>query len=99
MQLSYEDTAQAVTSLYEEIRWHDRKVHEETGLSLRKVRDFILIEAQATPKMKSALKANKVKPADVKRAIQAAQGDLNKAEDLVELIIEHKPTTTRRLGS
>jgi ParB family transcriptional regulator, chromosome partitioning protein len=95
VQLSYEDTARAVTFLYEKLG-DDRKVHEETGLSLRKVRDFILIEAQATRAMKSALKQNKVKPADVKRAIQAAQGNLDKAEELVELIIKHKPTTHQK---
>jgi tryptophan synthase alpha subunit len=42
------------------------------------------------------LKQNKVKPADVKRAIQAAQGNLDKAEELVELIIKHKPTTHQK---
>jgi ParB family transcriptional regulator, chromosome partitioning protein len=95
VQLSYEDTARAVTELYREFG-NDRKVHEETGLSLRKVRDFILIEAQATKAMKLALKQNKVKPADVKRAIQAAQGDLDKADELIELIIKHKPTTHQK---
>lgn len=95
VQLSYEDTARAVTFLYEELG-DDRKVHEETGLSLRKVREFILIDAQATKPMKLALKRNKVKPADVKRAIQAAQGNLAKAEELVELIIKYKPTTHQK---
>jgi hypothetical protein len=94
--LSYEDTAQAVTYLYKKFGGDERQVQKETGLSLRKVRDFILIDAQATPKMKAALKAQKVKPADVKRAIQASQGNLKKAEELVELIIEVKPTTHQK---
>lgn len=96
VQLSYEDTAQAVTYLYKEFKGDERQVQKETGLSLRKVRDFILIEAQATSKMKSALKSGKVKPADVKRAIQASQGNLKKAEELVELIIKVKPTTHQK---
>ena len=96
LQLSYEDTAQAVTYLYKEFGGDERQVQKETGLSLRKVRDFILIEAQATTKMKAALKAGKVKPADVKRAIQASQGNLRKAEELVALIIELKPTTHQK---
>jgi ParB family chromosome partitioning protein len=95
VQLSYEDTARAVTYLYKTLG-DERRVQKETGLSLRKVRDFILIEAQATTTMKAALKAHKVKPADVKRAIQAAQGNLDKAEELVELIIKHKPTTHQK---
>jgi hypothetical protein len=54
-----------VTYLYKEFGEDERNVQKETGLSLRKVRDFILIEAQATPKIKLAMKAGKVKPADV----------------------------------
>ena len=96
VQLSYEDTADAVTELYKTFDGDDRKVQKETGLSLRKVREFILIEAQATPKMKAALRTKKVKPADVKRAIQASQGDIKKAEALVELIIDLKPTTHQK---
>lgn len=96
LELEYVDTATAVTYLYDKYGKNERKVHEETGLSLRKVRDFILIEARATPKMKNLLKAGKVSPVDVKRAIRAAQDDLKKAEALVELIIKHKPTAHQK---
>jgi len=96
LELEYADTAKAVTYLYEKYGKDERKVHEETGLSLQKVRDFILIEARATPKMKGFLKAGKVSPVDVKRAIRAAQDDLKKAEDLVELIIRDKPTAHQK---
>jgi len=96
LDLDYDDTAKAVTHLYEEYGKDERKVHVETGLSLQKVREFILIEARATPKMKSLLKARKVTPIDVKRAIRAAQDDLKKAEALVDLIIKHKPTTHQK---
>ncbi len=96
LELEYVDTAKAVTYLYETYGKNDRRVHEETGLSLRKVRDFILIEARATPKMKGFLRAGKVSPVDVKRAIRAAQDDLKKAEALVELIIKHKPTAHQK---
>jgi ParB family chromosome partitioning protein len=96
VQLGYEDTAQAVTYLYKQYDGDERRVHKETGLSLRKVRDYILIDARATPKMKSLLKAGKISPADVKRAIRAAQDNLKKAEELVELIIKYKPTTYQK---
>jgi ParB family chromosome partitioning protein len=92
VQLDYEDTSKAVTYLYKEYSGDERRVHKETGLSLRKVRDYILIEARATPKMKTLLKSGKISPADVKRAIHAAQDNLKKAEELVDLIIKHKPT-------
>lgn len=92
LELGYDDTAKAITFLYEKLGKDERKVQKETGLSLRKIRDFILIEARATPQMKTLLKQRKISSADVKRAIRAAQDDLEKAEDLVELIIQHKPT-------
>lgn len=96
LELEYVDTARAVTKLYETYGKSEQKVCEETGLSLRKVRDFILIESRATPKMKHLLKTGKVSPVDVKRAIRAAQDDLKKAEILVELIVKHKPTAHQK---
>ncbi len=96
VELDYDDTAEAITSLYENFDKDEYKVQKETGLSIRKIRDFILIKARATPKMKVLLKQNKVSPADVKRAIRAAQDDLKKAEELVELIVRHKPTTHQK---
>jgi len=96
VQLGYEDTSKAVTYLYKEYSGDERRVHKETGLSLRKVRDYILIEARATPKIKTLLKSGKISPADVKRAIHAAQDNLKKAEELVDLIIKHKPTTHQK---
>lgn len=95
LELEYDDTAKAVTYLYQKLG-DERKVHLETGLSLRKVRDFILIEARATPKMKAMLKARKVSAADIKRAIRAAQDNLKKAEELVDLIVKHNPTTHQK---
>lgn len=96
VELEYEDTAKAVTYLYKQCGNDDRKVAEETGLSLRRVRDFIEIEARATPKMKSLLHSKKISASDVKRAIRAAQDNLKKAEELVELIVENKPTSHQK---
>ncbi len=90
--LNHADTAKAITELYEEYDHDERKVQRETGLSLRKVREYINIEAQASPKMKKKLKNKKVSPADVKRALQAAQGNIKKAEALLELMEEYKLT-------
>ena len=68
VELNHADIAEAITSLYEEFSSDDRKVAKETGLTLRKVRDYIKIEAQASDKMKNKLRENKVQPSDVKRA-------------------------------
>ena len=90
--LNHTDTAKAITDLYREFNKDERKVQKETGLSLRKVRDYIDIEAQASPKMKRKLRDKKVSPADVKRALGAAQGHIKKAEELLELMEEYPLT-------
>ena len=92
LDLNHADTAKAITDLYKAFNKNDRKVQKETGLSLRKVRDYINIDAQASPKMKRKLRDKKVSPADVKRALRAAQGNLKKAERLLDLM-EQYPLT------
>ncbi len=94
--LEYSDTAKAVTYLYQKLGRDDHAVQKETGLSLRKIRDFVLIEARATQKIKSLLKDRVVSPADVKRAIRAAQDNMKKAEELIDLIIQRKPTSHQK---
>jgi len=96
LELEYDDTAKAVTDLFEAFDKDERRVQRETGLSLQKIRDFILIEAKATPKIKALMKARKISHVDVKRAIRAAQDNLKKAEELIELIIQYKPTSYQK---
>ncbi len=86
LDLDYIDTAKAITCLYKTYGNDERKVAEETGLSLRKVRDFISVDAMATDRMKQLLTEGKVTPADVKRAIRASAGNQPKAEELLHLI-------------
>jgi ParB family chromosome partitioning protein len=95
VELEYDDTAQAVTYLYEKLG-DINAVHRETGLSVRKIQDFILIEARATSRMKSLLKKKQVSPADVKRAIRAAQDNMNKAEELLDLMVKYQPTSHQK---
>ena len=65
--LEYVDTAKAITTLYEKFDADEQKVQKETGLSIRKIREYVMIEAQASAKMKSMLKAGSVTASDVKR--------------------------------
>jgi hypothetical protein len=92
VELDYSDTARAITDLYKEFSKDERTVQRETGLSIRKIREYILIEAQATSTMKRKIKNGKISPSDVKRAIHASQGNPAKAEEIVNLIIERTPT-------
>lgn len=90
-ELEYGDTSRAVTELFNELGTIDA-VQESTGLSKKRIKDHLLIEARASTKMKSLLHEGKVSPADVKRALQAAQDDIQKAEELLDLIIAYSPT-------
>lgn len=96
LKLEYGDTARAVTHLYKKYGRNINAVQKETGLSVRKIQDFIFIHERATHKMKSLLKDKKVTPADVKRAIRAAQDNLRVAEQLLDLISELKPTAHQK---
>lgn len=90
--LNHADSARAITQLYEAYGKSDRKVQRETGLSLRRIRDYLTIESQASQKMKRMLRDRKVTPADVKRALKAALGQTKKAEKLLDLMCEYPLT-------
>jgi ParB family chromosome partitioning protein len=86
VQLNDADRAEAITALYLHYKRNDRQVAQELGLPLRTVRDYIKIEERATPKAKRLLKEGKVKKADLKRVIDAAQGDKKKADRLLDIL-------------
>ncbi len=92
VELTYKDAADAVTALYTHFRRNDRKVAEETGMSLRKVRQYIYIEERASEKTKEKLKAGKLSPADVQRSLTAAGDDSEKADELLQYAEEKKLT-------
>lgn len=96
LDLDYVDTARSITKLYESYGKDDRRVSKETGLSLRKVRDYISIDALATEQMKLMLSTGKVTAPDVKRALRASSGDEKKAEELLNLMIQLNPTTNQK---
>lgn len=84
VELNHVDKAEAITELYLRYGKDERRVAQELDLPLRTVRDYIKIEEQATPRAKELLRQGKVKKADVKRAIDAAQGDASKADRLLD---------------
>lgn len=88
VELNHADTAAAITAMYNKYKKNDRKVAEDLGLPLRAVRDYIKIEEQASPYAKKLLRERKVSKADVKRAIDAAQGNLKKADRLLDKMPE-----------
>ena len=96
VELEYVDTAEAITTLYNKFDGDEDRVQKDTGLSIRKIREYVLIEAQASTKMKALIKAGKVSASHVKRALRAAQDNIKKAEELLDLIIKYQPTSHQK---
>lgn len=88
VELNHADTAEAITVMYNKYRKDETKVANDLGLPLRTVRDYIKIEEQASTYAKGLLRDRKVSKADVKRAIDAAQGNLSKADKLLKKLPE-----------
>ena len=85
-ELNHADTARAVTKLYEEFGKDEYCVKAKLGLSIKAIRNYITVDAQATPKIKQMLQESKISMADAKRAILAAQGDEAKADSFADQI-------------
>ncbi len=88
VELNHADTAEAITVMYNKYSKSEKRVADDLGLPLRTVRDYIKIEEQASPYAKKLLRERKVSKADVKRAIDAAQGNLSKADNLLKKLPE-----------
>lgn len=88
VELNHADTAEAITKLYKKFGKDERKVHLETGLSLRRIRQYIDIEERATPRIKEQLRKKKITPVDVQRVLRASGGDSDKAERLAKRVKE-----------
>lgn len=83
-EMNYTDTSNAITKLYNYYGKDEYKVKAHTGFSIKMIRSYVRIEEQATTKIKQLLTDKKLSMADAKRAIDASQGDHNKADELVE---------------
>lgn len=95
VELDYADTSKAVTTLYEKLG-DEYAVKDATGLSIKCIRDHLRIDSRASPKIKAQLAEGVVSVADVKRALNAANDNIQKAERLIDLIIEHTPTAHQK---
>jgi ParB family chromosome partitioning protein len=92
IELSYSDAADAITGLYKHFGRDARRVAKETGLSIKKINQYIYIEERASDRTKKLLREKKVRPVDVQRAIRAASEDINKADQLIDLMREYELT-------
>jgi len=99
VELTYADAADAVTALYKKFGRNERKVHTETGMSLKKVRQYIYIGERASEETKQKLRSGEVSPVNAQRALLAAAGDTEKADQLLRFVKEHELTSyeTKRM--
>jgi ParB family chromosome partitioning protein len=91
--LNHADAAKAITDLYKYFGRDEKRVKRETGMSIRRIRQYVDIEERASDEMKRRLKQGKVSPVDVQRALNAAPGDRKKADKLVQIMVRKKLTT------
>jgi ParB/RepB/Spo0J family partition protein len=96
VEVNYADIAAAVTHLWAKCR-DDKKVARTLNLPVQTVRDYIRIELYAPAKLKQALKKDPSLKPDVKRALKAAQGDREKAEELFFKVRKMTQYEKRRL--
>lgn len=95
VELDFMDTSKAVTTLYDKLG-DEYAVKKATGLSIKRIRDHLRIDSRASEKVKTQLAEGVISVADVKRALHAASDNIQKAEKLIDLIIEHKPTSHQK---
>jgi ParB/RepB/Spo0J family partition protein len=85
-EMNFEDTSNAITKLYTHFNKDEYEVQKHTGFSIRMIRSYVKIEEQATEKIKAYLKSGTVSMVDAKRAIDAAQGNEEKANFFIDEI-------------
>lgn len=96
LELNHADAAKAVTRLYKEFGRDERKVVAETGMSLQRVRQYVDIHERASHTMKRKLRSGQVQPVDVQRVLNAAGGNIAKADSLLEKMKKYELTVHQK---
>lgn len=96
-EMNHEDISNAITKLYKEFGNDEYQVQMHTGFSIRMIRSYLKIEAHATEKIKSQIREGTISLSDAKRAIDAAQGDVIKADRLIDEIVKLSKYEKKRL--
>ena len=90
VEINHADAARATTALYKRFDKKIEKVKKVSGLSRRRIEQYVDIEEVASPATKRKLKEGKVKPADVQRVIRAAQRNMAKADEMLEMMEKYE---------
>lgn len=85
-EINHADAAKATTELYKRYNKKIQKVRQLTGLSPQRIRQYVYIEELSSAKTKRKLKEGEVEPSDVQRVLRAAQGNIKKADEMLEMM-------------
>jgi ParB family chromosome partitioning protein len=96
-EMNHEDISNAITKLYKYFENDEYKVQQHTGFSIRMIRSYVKIDAHATEKIKTLIRENKISLSDARRAIDAAQGDNDKADFLIDELVNLSKYEKKRL--
>ncbi len=96
-ELGHNEMVNAITKLYELYNSDDRKVAKAAGIPLITVRRYILIKKYASDKALKWLAEKKVNLMDIKRALEAAQYEILKADRILEKMMKMTGEEKRRI--
>ena len=94
--LSHKDTANATTKLYKLYGNDEKKVAKATGMWPATVLRYVYLKEYGTQKMVEWVEKKKVKLYDVKRMLEVARWNINKAEKMLEVMIKEGMTRTQK---
>lgn len=97
-ELTHEDIAETVTELFKLYDRDDSKVADATGMSLVMVRRYIKVSEYVSNYASGLLKEGRASLMDVQRALEAAQWDVGKADNLLEKIVGMVREEKKRLS-
>lgn len=90
VELNHADAAKAATLLYKRLGRDIKKVSKATGLSPYRVQQYVDIDELASEKTKHKLQKGTVTPKDVQRTLRAAKGNIEKADELLDMMEKYK---------
>lgn len=86
MELNHADAAEAVTALYRHFGKDMRRLSRETGFSVTRINRYLKIKERASKEAMELLRAKKVRDFDVKRVVDWADDDRQRADRMVRVM-------------
>ncbi len=96
-EMNYRDTSEAITTLYNHFNKDERLVKNHTGFSIRTIRSYLKLKDQATEKINYLLDQKVVSMTQARRALDAAQGDKEKADAIIDQLVHLTKYEQKRL--